>query len=81
MEFAYQQIKSDKWAWAHCIGFTSDKFKSDELCNILSDMGINYLNDEIPYYGTPSPVYRVFVFGCDIEKTRFLKEKFCTENT
>lgn len=80
VEYAYQQIKSDTWAWTHCIGFTSNKTKSEELSNILTSMGINYFKDEIPYYGKDHPVYRIFILGCDIKKTNFLKEKYCTEN-
>ncbi|QIK54830.1 hypothetical protein G7051_10935 [Dysgonomonas sp. HDW5B] len=76
IEYAYTQIKSDKWAWTHCIEFTRNKYKSDKLCHILTDMEIEYFQDEIPYYGKDSPVYRVFVLACDIKKTKFLKVKY-----
>ena len=79
IEHAYIQIQSDKWAWTHCIGFTSDKAKSEELCSILTEMDIEHFQDEIPYYGINHPVYRVFVLGCDIKKTMHLKERFQTE--
>ena len=42
IEHAYIQIQSDKWAWTHCIGFTSDKAKSEELCSILTEMDIEH---------------------------------------
>jgi len=79
IEYAYLHIKSDKWAWTHCIGFTSDKTKADELSKVLVNMGISYFKDEIPYYSLHRPVYRIFVLGCDIKKTEFLMEKYYTE--
>ena len=38
-----------------------------------------YFEDKTPYYGIDRPVYRVFVLGCDIKKTEYLKEKYWTE--
>ena len=79
VKHAYNQIKSDDWARTHCIGFTSDKSKSDELHELLTKMEIKYIDDKIPYYGAGRPVFRTFVLGCDILKTEFLKEKYYTD--
>ena len=79
IEFAFKQISADKLAKTHCIGFSSDKNKIIELKNCLLKMNIDFLGDEIPYYGIERPVYRIFVFGCDIQKTEHLKEKYWTE--
>lgn len=50
-----------------------------ELKDELQKMDIGFIEDKIPYCGMESPVYRVFVFGCDIQRTTHLKEKYGTE--
>ncbi|WP_374460023.1 hypothetical protein [Chryseobacterium taeanense] len=79
VEYAFNQIKSDKWAKTHCVGFSADLNKITELKNKLDEMNIEYFEDNIPYYGIERPVYRVFVSGCDILKTEHLKKKYRTE--
>ncbi|NDW19889.1 hypothetical protein D0T53_13400 [Dysgonomonas sp. 216] len=79
IKYAYEQIKTDKWAKTHCIGFTSNKSKAEKLCSILNNMKIQYIEDIIPYYGIQYPVYRIFVLGCDIKKTQFLRKEYWTE--
>jgi len=74
VKFAYQHIKADKWAKAHCIGFEPDKNNSKKLAQILKNLDIEYFQDEIPYNG--GPVFRTFVFGCDIKKVENLKSDF-----
>lgn len=70
VEFAFNQIKADKWARTHCIGFTNDKNKNLEMKRALQKMKIDFFEDEIPYDGIDGPVYRIFVSGCDIIQTR-----------
>lgn len=77
--YAFNQIKSDKWAKTHCIGFSADVNKITDLKSELQKMRIEFFEDKIPYYGIERPVYRVFVLGCDIQKTEYLKEKYWTE--
>jgi len=79
IEYALIQIKADKWAMTHCIGFTTDKDEKTELENILREKAIDFFQDEIPYYGMERPVYRTFVFGCDINSTHYLKEIYYKE--
>lgn len=79
IEYAFNQIKSDKWAKTHCIGFSADVNKITELKSELLKIEIEFFEDKIPYYGMDRPVFRVFVLGCDIQKTEQLKEKYYTE--
>jgi hypothetical protein len=79
INYAYNQINSDKWANSHCIGFTENKAKSKALANLLTQLAIQYEEDEIPYYGLERPIYRTFVFGCDILKTKELKQEYYDE--
>ncbi len=74
IKFAFNEMKTDKWANSHCIGFTDNKERSIELVEILTQMKIKYMIDEIPYYSINKPTHRVFVFGCDKLKTKNLKE-------
>ncbi len=79
IEYAFNQIKSDKWAKTHCIGFSTDLNKINDLKSELQKIKTEFFEDKIPYYGPDRPVYRVFVLGCDIQKTEYLKEKYWTE--
>jgi hypothetical protein len=72
--YAFDELKADTWADRHCIGFTSDKGKANELCGLLKDMNVGYKEDSIPYI--ERRVYRTFVSGCDIRKTEHLKAKY-----
>ena len=56
IEHAYNQINLDKWAKTHCIGFTTDESESLELEDKLYEMQIEFIKDEIPYYGLQRPV-------------------------
>ncbi|THV58021.1 hypothetical protein EZV76_14130 [Flagellimonas alvinocaridis] len=79
VEHAYHQLVSDKWAKTHCIGFTTDKKETNQLVGELENLGIRFMQDEIPYFGPDRPVYRTFVFGCDINEVKHLKAKFFKE--
>ncbi len=79
VEYAFNQIRSDHSAKMHCIGLSADKTKIDELKGKLQQLTIEYCDDEIPYFGKDKLVYRLFVSGCDIQKTEYLKEKYWTE--
>lgn len=79
IEYAFNQIKADKWAKTHCIGFTTSKDEKQELENILKNIKVDFFQDEIPYYGLERPVYRTFVLACDIKKTEHLKFKYYRE--
>ncbi|WP_116109362.1 hypothetical protein [Lewinella sp. IMCC34191] len=74
IEYAYEKIISDKWANAHIVGYTTNKDEQGELTNILDELGISYMNDEIPYSGPGRPAYRIFVFGCDINRIKHLRD-------
>ncbi len=79
VEYAFNQIKSDKWAKTHCIAFSTDINKINDLRNKLQRMETKFIEDKIPYYGIEKPAYRIFVLGCDIKKTEYLREKYWTE--
>lgn len=79
IEYAFNQIKSDEWANKHCIGFTEIKEEKYNLENILTEMNVGFVQDEIPYYGLQRPIYRTFVFGCDINRAQHLKDKYHRE--
>ncbi len=76
IRYAYLQIKNDKWAQTHCIGFTFNKSRSLELSNKLQEIGITFHQDEIPYLGPQTPAFRTFVFGCDVKKAAALKAEY-----
>lgn len=73
VDYAYKQLINDKWAKTYCIGFTSDKNESLELTQRLKLLGIDFVQDEIPYYGPKNLVFRTFVFGCDYKLVEDLK--------
>lgn len=77
--YAYQQIQSDQWANAHCIGFTTHQNDVIELTEKLNALNLKFKQDQIPYYGPQQPAYRVFVFGCDHQKVLDLKAQYHQE--
>lgn len=79
IEYAINQLNSDKWAKAHCIGFTTSKEKSNELANRLQKLAIEFIQDKIPYYGNERNVYRTFVFGCDYYNVSDLRKVYYEE--
>ena len=77
VEFAYNEVRADRWARTHCIGFTTDPAEINQLTAILTELKIEYINDEIPhFYGLNQPVYRTFVLGCDVSKTLHLRDQY-----
>ena len=76
VEYAYNQLIDDKWAKSYCVGFTTDKYESQELTGRLQSLGIDFITDEIPYYGPLNPVFRTFVLGCDYKLVEDLKTAF-----
>lgn len=79
VDYAFNQIRSDKWAKTHCIGFSTNLNKINELKSELQKKEIEFFEDKIPYYGIERHVFRVFILGCDILKTEYLKAKYWTE--
>jgi len=77
--FAFKIITADKFANRHLIGFLKDKLL-EELLLELNNRNIKYWTDQIPYGGISDPRYRVFVFGCDLNLTVDLKEKYNQQN-
>ncbi|MCD2425511.1 hypothetical protein LQ567_22190 [Niabella pedocola] len=76
VEYAFNQIKADRWARTHCIGVTTKAGEAKELGKILKALNVDFFQDEIPYNGLERPVYRTFVLGCDIKKAEHLKTKY-----
>ena len=76
VEYAFNEIKADKWAKTHLTGFTTSMEEKIELENILKEMGVEYFQDKIHYYGLERPAYRTFVLGCGVLKAAHLKDKY-----
>lgn len=79
IEYAFNEIKFDKWAKTHCIGMTTMMEEKIKLSNELNALGIDFIQDKIPYYGPDRPAYRTFVIGCDWMKVVDLKKKYFKE--
>lgn len=75
VEYGFNEILNDRWAKAHCIGFSKNENDINDLISIISGMNIEYFQDKITFDDW-KPVFRVFVFGCDVKKVLFLKEKY-----
>lgn len=75
VEYGFNKILNDKCAKVHCIGFSKNEKDINDLVSIISGMNIEFFQDKITYDDW-KPVFRVFVFGCDVKKVLFLKEKY-----
>ncbi|MFA9214536.1 MAG: hypothetical protein ACEQSR_11925 [Candidatus Methylacidiphilales bacterium] len=76
VEFAFEEITSDKFAKSHLVGFINDLKTLFELETELQNRKIEFWKDEIPYYGINKPTTRIFVLGCDIKKVLDLQIKY-----
>ena len=76
VSFAYQQIKSDGWAWSHMVGILDGKKELNALKESLTRMQIKYHEDSIPYGGKYDLRYRVFVHGSQADAVSDLRKKF-----
>ncbi len=74
--YAFDIIRSDRFANRHLAGFVKDSSKEQEILIELEKRGIKYWKDKIPYGGMNDFRTRVFVFGCDIHKVVDLQEKY-----
>jgi hypothetical protein len=74
--FALREIKLDKSANRHLVGFLKSKLSESELIRELERRNIKCRTDKIPFGGPNDPRHRVFVFGCDIKLVKDLEEKY-----
>jgi len=74
--FALHEIKLDKSANRHLVGFLKNKSSESELVRELERRNIKCWTDKIPFGGPNDPRYRVFVFGCDIRLVKDLEEQY-----
>ena len=77
VEYAFNEIKSNKWANIHCIGFTPDYNEHKELERILTEMGIYFEHNEHKSWG--QTIFITNIFGRDLNKVLHLKEKYYKE--
>lgn len=75
----YKKIKSDKLLRRHCIGVLKSKESFTELTQILKSNHIRFEQDSI-LYAENETRYRVFVFGCDINKIEGLTDETTPKN-
>jgi len=76
VRFALHEIKLDKSANRHLVGFLKSKSSESELVRELERRNIKCWTDKIPFGGPNDPRYRVFVFGCDIRLVKDLEEQY-----
>jgi hypothetical protein len=76
IQFALHEIKLDKSANRHLVGFLKDRSSETELLRELDVRGIKCWTDKIPFGGLHDPRYRVFVFGCDIKLVKDLEVRY-----
>jgi hypothetical protein len=72
-DFAYHKIRKEDSLKQHCILFTKSLRRFDRYCAALNKRNINYKTDSILYKNEDDLRYRVFVFGKDLSKTRFMR--------
>lgn len=75
-KYVFEKLSNSKDGRRHCVGFTKSEKKHIEICNKLDEKGLNYETDSIPYSSSTDLRYRIFVFGCDIQKVKNLKVNF-----
>lgn len=75
--YAFTIIKADAYANRHLIGFVKTEGEFDRIITELESRGIKYFTDTIFYSNqSPSNRYRIFVFGCDVNKVKDLEKEY-----
>jgi hypothetical protein len=75
--YAFRIIKSDVYANRHLIGFVKTQSELQSLMQELDNRGINYFTDVLFYSNQPPrDRFRVFVFGCDVQKVLDLEKLY-----
>lgn len=74
VDYAYHQIKSDKYASRHLLAMVKEKREAENIQSALTARKIAFETDTIPYGGLQDMRVRIFVFGCDIKRASDLKK-------
>ena len=74
--FAYQHISSNLTAQSHCLGLYKEQMDRDKIIRELVKRNIKHTSDSIPYGGIKDPRFRIFVYGCDINKVADLLKNY-----
>ncbi len=74
-QYAFKQMKNDKFARSHLVGFLESEELKNDLCTELKERNIEFMTDKIPFE-QGSCRHRVFVFGCDRKNAEDLKDKY-----
>lgn len=74
-QYAFEQMKDDKYARSHLVGFFDRKDFQEKLCRELDARDVEYKVGEMTF-DRKNYKYSVHVFGCDIKKVLDLKEKY-----
>nr|WP_321453167.1 hypothetical protein [uncultured Carboxylicivirga sp.] len=70
--YAVQIFEADKALKQHCIAYSKSQNRINRICNRLEKRGIHYVKDSAPCVDNKF-IYRIFVFGRDLIKTRFIR--------
>lgn len=76
VDYALTYLNKNRWLKAHNIGWVRNQARIEELETILSLRNITFERNDIPVYDSLGAVYRIFVFGTDIDKVQDVKGKF-----
>ena len=68
VEYAFSQIKADKYASLNFIGMFKEKAEIEQIIAELENRSVEYYKDEIPYGGLNDIRTRIFIVGCGIKK-------------
>lgn len=76
VEYSLAELKRDKWSRAHLAAWLWEESEIKAAQKELRDMNIVFERNDIPNYRAGKRVYRIFVFGRDIQKLEEFKKKY-----
>lgn len=76
VKYALERLLVDEWYKAHLVAWVWNKDSILEAEKELKNKGIQFKRNDIPNFSQGKTAYRIFVFGKDVLKVNFLKQKY-----
>ncbi len=77
VEYAFNKLSSNKWNRAHLVARVHSEAEIQQAEQELKNKHIEFVRNDIPNYAQGRSIYRIFVFGRDVEKlSEFMKRYY-----
>ena len=79
VEYSLEVINENQWARVHLLVCSYKAYEISEIENKLRERNIEYRRNDIPNYKEGKRLYRIFVFGNDIQELGDIKKEYARQ--